>query len=565
MESKKRKHANADLEWHGEASDAFLSGDVSAMRLQRLVSSATNAGAKGAEDIAKTGKSGAIKGNTHRDISRALRKGSLWPNFYYTNIPLWDVKQECLVMKAHPFLLPHEWLAKATSLCDFSNVLADVANHAGIAAHIQKIAAGLGSPMSDFIPLGLHCDGVPFGSQVFYSDSLELFSLNLPCGHVGMRIPFTSVQKNHLVKHDTFNAILEVLAWSLKHLALGIHPTCRHDGGPFGPGEHFRSSFGMHFKPAKALLVEVRADWVALKQVFQFPQQNENAGICWMCSATPQSFRDCKESAAWRHARLTAMSFHLQLKLQGKQCPLWSVPGVSCSIVVVDWLHCADLGVTADIMGNILLELVELFPGSDRNVKMKALWKEIQAEYGRQSIPMGNRFPTLRLRSFWSAGKSPKLKGKAAHIRYVVPVMAVVVNQFMLAEDQHTRTVVSCMNHLAKCYGFLQNFDPAELDASARKLALLYVSLEKEQQDAGIQKRWKVKPKLHMFLELCGHICLQRQRGNPRNFWTYADESHGGSMKRIAMSRGGRNTSNSSAYRLLVKWVAQTDLLAMMD
>ena len=135
----------------------------------------------------------------------------------------------------------------------------------------------------------------------------------------------------------------------------------------------------------------------------------------------------------------------------------------------------------------------------------------------------------------------------------------------MLAESQYSRTVVSCMNYLANCYGFLQNFDPVQLDTSAKKMALLYVALEKEQQDANIQKRWKIKPKLHMFLELCQHVCLQKQRGNPRNFWTYADESHGGIMKRIAMSRGGRNSSNSSAYRLLVKWVAKTDLLEIMD
>ena len=565
MDPKKRKHANAELDWHGEASDAFLSGDVSAARLQRLVNKATTAGAKGAEDLAKAGKSGAMSRNVHRDMHRALRKGSLWPKFYYADIPLWDEKQQIRTVKSHPFLLPHEWLGKATSLCDFSNVFADVANHAGIAAHIQKIASGLGSPWCDYIPLGLHSDGVPFGSQVFYSDSLELFSLNIPCGHVGMRIPFTSVQKNHLVKHETFNAILGVLAWSLKHLAFGTHPTTRHDGRPFGAGEQFRNKLGLQFKPAKALLVEIRADWVALKQVFQFPQQNENAGLCWMCKATPQNFRDCRESASWRHERLTAMSFHLQLKLQNKHCPLWCVPGVSCSIVVVDWLHCADLGVTADILGNILLELMDLFPGSDRNVRMQALWQEIRAEYDRQSIPAGNRFPNISLRSFWTAGKSPKLKGKAAHIRYVVPVMASVVNKCMLAEDQHSRTVVSCMNHLATCYGFLQNFDPVQLESSARKLALLYVALEKEQLDAGIQKRWKVKPKLHMFLELCGHVCLERHRGNPRNFWTYADESHGGTMKRIAMSRGGKNTSHSSAYRLLVKWVAQQDLLAFMD
>jgi len=125
----------------------------------------------------------------------------------------------------------------------------------------------------------------------------------------------------------------------------------------------FRNSLGVHFRLAKALLVEIRADWVALKQAFQFPQQNANAGICWMCDATPQTFRDCKKSAPWRHGRLTAMSFHLQLKFQGKYCPLWSVPGVSCSIVIVDWLHCADLGIAADIMGHLLLELVALFPG----------------------------------------------------------------------------------------------------------------------------------------------------------------------------------------------------------
>jgi hypothetical protein len=163
------------------------------------------------------------------------------------------------------------------------------------------------------------------------------------------------VQKNHLVKHETFNAILDVLAWSLQPLAWGTYPSSRHAGGPFGPGEHFRNNLGVHFRPAKALLVEIRADWVALKQAFQFPQQNANAGICWMCDATPQTCRDCKESAPWRHGRLTAMSFHLQLKLPGKSCPLWSAPGVSCSIFIVDWLHCADLGIAADIMGNLFV------------------------------------------------------------------------------------------------------------------------------------------------------------------------------------------------------------------
>ena len=118
------------------------------------------------------------------------------------------------------------------------------------------------------------------------------------------------------------------------------------------------------------------------------------------------------------------MSFHRQLLSEGKSCPIWSVPGVSSDIVVVDWLHCADIGVSADITGNVLLELLSTYEGSrDRNVKMKALWEDVRAEYDRQEVPQGNRFPTLRVKSFWGQGKSPKLKGKAAHIRYLVPVL----------------------------------------------------------------------------------------------------------------------------------------------
>jgi hypothetical protein len=258
------------------------------------------------------------------------------------------------------------------------------------------------------------------------------------------------------------------------------------------------------------------------------------------------------------------MSFHMQLLSAGKVCPLWSVPGCNCSIVIVDWLHCADLGVTADVIGNILFELVELVPGHDRTVRMRALWLLIQQEYDSQHVPAGNRFQSLRLKSFFAVNKSPKLKGKAAHIRYFVPVIQALVNQLMVAESIHTRTVVSCMNHLAKCYEFLQDFDAVLLDSEARKMAILYCALEKEKIDAGIQKRWKVKPKLHLFLELCTYLCLERQRGNPRNFWTYADESHGGSMRSIAVARGGRNTSRSSAYRLLSLWVCKIDMLQIM-
>jgi hypothetical protein len=110
----------------------------------------------------------------------------------------------------------------------------------------------------------------------------------------------------------------------------------------------------------------------------------------------------------------------------------------------------------------------------------------------------------------------------------------------------------------------LQDFNEDKLEISARRLGSLYCALEQEKLAAGIQKRWKVKPKLHLFLELSMYLCLQRQRGNPRHFWTYADETHGGLMKTIAASRGGKKSSLASAHRLLSMWSARTDLVSMI-
>lgn len=357
-----------------------------------------------------------------------------------------------------------------------------------------------------------------------------------------------------LQRHQTFNAIFDVLSWSLKHLALGIHPVKRHDGKDFGTGEVHRSM--IKIMPARALLVEIRADWAALKQTFQFPQQNENAGICWMCFATPANVRDCGTTASWRTERQSSMSFHKKLRQTGKSCSLWSVPGVSSAIVIVDWLHCADLGVSADVLGNILVELVELLPGPSRPIRMQALWSEIRLEYDRQGVKVPYRFPHMRYKSFKTAKKSPKLKGKAAHIRSLVPILDRIVQDKMVSLDVHTQTVKFCMQQLAECYKHaLAQFSASLLDESARKMALLYVALEKEADDC---KVWKIKPKLHLFLELCSFLCLQRQQ-SPRFFWTYADETNGGTMRHMGCKRGGKNVSSASAQRLLTMWVCQQD------
>jgi hypothetical protein len=109
----KRKRLSPEQEWFHEAGHGLLSGEVSARGLQRLAQKAQAAGAKGAEKLEKAGNHGAAGKNVNRDMLRALKKFCHWPEFYYATIPVWDDAKQEIVQASHPFLLPHEWLAKA--------------------------------------------------------------------------------------------------------------------------------------------------------------------------------------------------------------------------------------------------------------------------------------------------------------------------------------------------------------------------------------------------------------------------------------------------------------------
>jgi hypothetical protein len=78
--------------------------------------------------------------------------------------------------------------------------------------------------------------------------------------------------------------------------------------------------------------------------------------------------RMCCLMAELKDAGKIFFAFHSELKDAGKSCPLWSVPGVSSKIVMVEWQRCCDLGATADVLNDVLLELVNAM-GNDESRK----------------------------------------------------------------------------------------------------------------------------------------------------------------------------------------------------
>ena len=62
------------------------------------------------------------------------------------------------------------------------------------------------------------------------------------------------------------------------------------------------------------------------------------------------------------------------------------------------------------------------------------------------------------------------------------------------------------------------------------------------------RKEWKVKPKLHLFLELCS------EGSKPALFWTYRDEDFGGSVAARSRRRGGVLSVPAFSKNLLTRF-----------
>ena len=81
-----------------------------------------------------------------------------------------------------------------------------------------------------------------------------------------------------------------------------------------------------------------------------------------------------------------------------------------------------------------------------------------------------------------------------------------------------------------------------------QRLGYLYQQLSARAFGLGL-KLWKMSPKLHLFMHLTEIQCVMY--GNPRYYWTYADEDLVGMMVEIAETRHPA----TMAFTVLFKWM----------
>ena len=235
MESKKKlpydpKEVSKEKRFRANLSDAFLSGDISGQRAHSLFADAEDAGASNVDDLAGNHQPGM---NSARDLMRKLLKEHQWPHLYWASIPVWSEKEQQEKEELLPFLLPHEILHQFSQFSDISQFRNFDSLPTEDMEVLQRGADILQTEAEQLLPLGMWMDGVPCNWD--RSHSLNVLTLNFPClqgSKKNIRIPLFGLKQHFVVKH--MDAMLKVFCWSLECLFLGIMPSQRHDGLPWG-------------------------------------------------------------------------------------------------------------------------------------------------------------------------------------------------------------------------------------------------------------------------------------------------------------------------------------------
>lgn len=485
---------------------------------------------------------------------------TLWPTLYWAQVPIKCKKTNAKILVEYPFQLPHEWIGKYMQ-DDRAVLRAQPAKGSKVHNVMvkQRLRLSASHPMEGWmtepcLPLGFHGDGVPVQGTM-RQESLDFLTLNMPCSkdNKDLRVPFTVLQTAFHFEYETKAAILNILLWSLDCLKQGRYPTCRHDGSPWGPKDKARSGLQGRL-PAKGILCEIRGDWDWLNSWLNFPTWNTGSGMCWMCHAKHSDFKDFGPND--RRAGLDKAIFVQRIEALGKElCPFWSWPEFfPAEMCLPDWLHAVDQGIGADIAGQILLELAKAKPERTLKLQVATLWEEIRHLYKEYDVPY--TLATLSpgaLNVGKKTAKVPTLKGLAAQVRHLIPLLPILTSKYFDGSGDHKSAVHKLAKFLAQTYACMEANQTEALPKYAQKVGSQYMALEREAQraDPGT-KHWHIMPKLHMFQ----HIC---EAGYPpKDYWCYRDETVGGSLADLFVRRGGKNSPATNAENCLLRFQQET-------
>lgn len=403
------------------------------------------------------------------------------------------------------------------------------------------------------IPLWLHGDGVEFST-----DSLLLFSFG-GCLNGLQQSQTTSfsglkqgqeargLKQSHVMDSafyiagwpksashpDTWKEIFSIMAWSFKALWLGTHPTKDWKGQPVTGDMADLAGRPLTKDKLRFYVWTYLGDLEYFANTLKMPHWQRHS-FCWLCDSNKQtagkSPYDFRDKPGWKFIGPT------QLKTAYRPS--------------IDLLHTLGLGVSVRICGSVLYCwcFEENATKQQATKNLRILWESIQRKY--KDMKVSERFTNLTLSQIINVDKMhtsvPLLKGKAAEVRHLVPVLASVAWD-KAKEDGNGGLKQS---HIATCFAiwlrstdyFMSQEEAQQALSHIQKSFMHYAWLQENENNDCL---WQFTPKFHWAYHLAQFCRFQ----NPKTFWTYRQESWVGSMANLAhsCSHGTRATKLSQS------------------
>ena len=218
----------------------------------------------------------------------------------------------------------------------------------------------------------------------------------------------------------------------------------------------------------------------------------------------------------------------------------------------IDWLHVCDLGVSPVFLGGLFhLLLSDKGLGHNAEERCANLWASIQDFYRRSGTV--DKLHNLVVTMIKPKKGSIELSGSGAQIRALIPFGLELVNAWTDEDlDRERLGARAAMRSLAAtCYSYLSLEQPAQGTLLQHALAF---QANLQGLHAISQRRWQLRPKLHMFLELAA------EGANPSSSWNYREESFGGSVSKQAHVKGGITSPLAMSKSMLTKFCSKESL-----
>ena len=191
-----------------------------------------------------------------------------------------------------------------------------------------------------------------------------------------------------------------------------------------------------------------------LTKTYLLPNATSNKPCCWCpCNSDNVPWWDFRIKAKWVQKVWTREAWEVS---GWKQCPIFNIPGVSLLSVYPDWMHIKTLGIDKVLLGSTLWVLIHwIVPESlgDLECRLAFVWGEIFEEYERQGTK--NRYTVIKL-SMFTTKSTPKLKGKAAEVKDLGPVLLAVFRRLMNKKLWLHRQIEIMLRGSAHCDSLLE-------------------------------------------------------------------------------------------------------------